>query len=61
MVVTLITSDLTAILMVGVVPEKFFDFPKSIMLPLAAGVTAPVTYFVYRGMRMRAVCRADGP
>ena len=61
MVVTLITSGLTAILMFGVIPDKFYDFPKSIMLPLAAGVTAPVTYFVYRGVRMRTVYRADGP
>ncbi|MDE0123673.1 MAG: hypothetical protein OXN97_03755 [Bryobacterales bacterium] len=61
MAVTLITSGLTAILMFGVIPDKLYDFPKSIMLPLAAGVTAPVTYFVYRGMRMRTVYRADRP
>ena len=61
MAVTLITSGLTAILMFGVIPDKLYDIPKSIMLPLAAGVTAPVTYFVYRGMRMRTVYRADGP
>lgn len=61
MAVTLITSGLTAILMSGVIPDKLYDFPKSIMLPPAAGVTAPVTYFVYRGMRMRTVYRADRP
>lgn len=61
MAVTLITSGLTAILMFGVIPDKLYDIPKSIMLPLAAGVTAPVTYFVYRGMRMRTVYRADRP
>ena len=49
---TLITLGLTAILMFGVIPDKLYDFPKSILLPLAEGVTAPVTYFVYRGMRM---------
>lgn len=61
MMVTPIISGLTAILMVGVIPNQFNDFPKSIMLPLAAGVTAPVTFFVSRGMRTRTVCRAHGP
>ena len=60
-VVTLITSGLTAILMFGVIPDKLYDSPKSIMLSLAAGVTAPVTYFVFRQTRRRTVYRAEGP
>ena len=61
MVVTLITSGLTAILMFGVIPDKLYDSPKSIMLSLAAGVTAPATYFVFRQTRRRTVYRAEGP
>lgn len=60
-VVALATSGLTAILMFGVIPNKLYDIPKSIMLAIAAGVTAPVTYFVFRGTRTKTVYRADVP